>query len=130
MITETVYGWVLNLANLYGIEVEEREINGQMEQVLVIPIRHNNIYLNNKRVYPAVRLYGKCLPMKTRTFGKYTHFITLSRSLECQKLMKSLGYDEKHMFPIIGNLSVDYNREVYLQKAEKKDFDKNLDGIL
>jgi len=130
MIKESVYGWVLNLANLYGIEIEEREINGQQEQVLVIPIRHNNIYVNNSKKYPSVRLYGKCLPVKNKAFGKYSHFITLSRSVECQKLMKSLGWEDgKKMFPIIGNLSVDYTREIIHKQADGGDINK-LDKIL
>ena len=39
------YKIVLNFANFYGVEVEKREINGIMEDVLVVPLRLNGFYV-------------------------------------------------------------------------------------
>ena len=40
------YKIVLNFANFFGVEIEKREINGIMEEVMVVQLRLNVFYVS------------------------------------------------------------------------------------
>ena len=105
------YKVVLNFANLYGVEIEKREINGIMEDVMVIPLRLNGIYKSNKGLY----IYGKALPSDVNPYNN-SHYIVGTPTQALQKELKKLGYR-----PVInmGNMSVTFDTEGKSRPATK-----------
>ena len=91
------YKIVLNFANFFGLELEKREINGVMEDVMVIPLRLNGIYKSNKGLY----IYGKALPSDVNPYNQ-SHFLVSAPTKSIQRELKELGYRPLVYF---GNLS-------------------------
>ena len=96
------YKIVLNFANFFGVEVEKREINGIMEEVMVVPLRLNGFYTSKKRGNKGIFLYGKALPADINPYNQ-SHYLVAAPNQSIQKELKKLGYR-----PIIyfGNLTI------------------------
>lgn len=122
-MTDEMYGLKINLANLYGVDVIDYEVDGIVEPAVVIPMRLNGIYLRRSKNNRALNIYGKCLPKRQLDFGA-THFVTLSRPPEIAKIMKEKGFE--HPYPIIGNLTLVERR---FKRPSSVTFD-NLDNVL
>ena len=95
------YKIVLNFANFFGAELEKREINGIMEDVLVVPLRLNGFYVSKKRGNKGVYLYGKALPADINPYNQ-SHYLVSAPTKSIQKELKELGYRPLVYF---GNLS-------------------------
>ena len=95
------YKIVLNFANFCGMEVEKREINGIMEDVMVIPLRLNGFYVSKKRGSKGVYLYCNSLPADINAYNQ-SHYLVSAPNQSIQKELKKLGYRPLVYF---GNLS-------------------------
>ena len=95
------YKVVLNFANLYGVEIEKREINGIMEDVMVVPLRMNGFYVSKKRGKKGVYLYGRAMPADINPYNQ-SHYLVSSPNQKIQKELVKLGYKPLVYF---GNLS-------------------------
>ena len=95
------YKVVLNFANLYGVEIEKREINGIMEDVMVVPLRLNGFYVSKKPGKKGVYLYGKALPSDINPYNQ-SHYLVSAPNKSVQKELVKLGYRPLVYF---GNLS-------------------------
>ena len=93
------YNVVLNLANFFGVEVESREVNGVMEDVLVLPLRINGFYYSKKRDKKGIFLYGKALPSDYR--HRQSHYLFASLSNNIREELSSLGYKPSINFGIL-----------------------------
>ena len=70
------YKVVLHFAHFYGVEVEKREINGIMEDVMVVPLRLNGFYVSKKRGNKGVYLYGKALPADINPYNQTQYLVS------------------------------------------------------
>ena len=95
------YKVVLNFANLYGVEVEKREINGIMEDVMVVPLRLNGFYVSKKPGKKGVYLYGRAMPSDINPYNQ-SHYLVSAPNKSVQKELVKLGYKPLVYF---GNLS-------------------------
>lgn len=95
------YKVVLNFANLYGVEIEKREINGIMEDVMVVPLRMNGFYVSKKRGKKGVYLYGRAMPSDINPYNQ-SHYLVSAPNKSVQKELVKLGYRPLVYF---GNLS-------------------------
>ena len=85
------YKVVLNFANLYGVEIEKREINGIMEDVMVVPLRMNGFYVSKKPGKKGVYLYGRAMPSDINPYNQ-SHYLVSAPNKSVQKELKELGY--------------------------------------
>ena len=83
----TGYKIVLNFANFYGVEVEKREINGIMEDVMVVPLRLNGFYVSKKRGNKGVYLYGKVLPADINPYNQSHYLVSAPNQSIHKELM-------------------------------------------
>ena len=97
----TGYKIVLNFANFYGVEVEKREINGIMEEVMVVPLRLNGFYVSKKPGKKGVYLYGRAMPADINPYNQ-SHYLVSAPNKSVQKELVKLGYKPLVYF---GNLS-------------------------
>ena len=97
----TGYKIVLNFANLYGVEIEKREINGIMEDVMVVPLRLNGFYVSKKPGKKGVYLYGRAMPSDINPYNQ-SHYLVSAPNKSVQKELVKLGYKPLVYF---GNLS-------------------------
>ena len=97
----TGYKIVLNFANFYGVEVEKREINGIMEDVMVVPLRLNGFYVSKKPGKKGVYLYGRAMPSDINPYNQ-SHYLVSAPNKSVQKELVKLGYKPLVYF---GNLS-------------------------
>ena len=97
----TGYKIVLNFANFYGVEVEKREINGIMEDVMVVPLRMNGFYVSKKRGKKGVYLYGRAMPADINPYNQ-SHYLVSAPNKSVQKELVKFGYRPLVYF---GNLS-------------------------
>ena len=95
------YKVVLNFANLYGVEIEKREINGIMEEVMVVPLRLNGFYVSKKPGKKGVYLYGRAMPSDINPYNQ-SHYLVSAPNKRVQKELVKLGYRPLVYF---GNLS-------------------------
>ena len=95
------YKVVLNFANLYGVEIEKREINGIMEDVMVVPLRLNGFYVSKKNKKKGVYLYGRAMPADINPYNQ-SHYLVSTPSKSIQRELVKLGYKPLVYF---GNLS-------------------------
>ena len=95
------YKVVLNFANLYGVEIEKREINGIMEDVMVVPLRMNGFYVSKKPGKKGVYLYGRAMPSDVNPYNQ-SHYLVSAPNKSVQKELVKLGYKPLVYF---GNLS-------------------------
>ena len=95
------YKIVLNFANLYGVEIEKREINGIMEDVMVVPLRMNGFYVSKKPGKKGVYLYGRAMPSDINPYNQ-SHYLVSAPNKSVQKELVKLGYKPLVYF---GNLS-------------------------
>ena len=95
------YKVVLNFANLYGVEIEKREINGIMEDVMVVPLRLNGFYVSKKPGKKGVYLYGRAMPSDINPYNQ-SHYLVSAPNKSVQKELVKLGYRPLVYF---GNLS-------------------------
>ena len=95
------YKVVLNFANLYGVEIEKREINGIMEEVMVVPLRMNGFYVSKKPGKKGVYLYGRAMPSDVNPYNQ-SHYLVSAPNQKIQKELVKLGYRPLVYF---GNLS-------------------------
>lgn len=95
------YKVVLNFANLYGVEIEKREINGIMEDVMVVPLRMNGFYVSKKPGKKGVYLYGRAMPSDINPYNQ-SHYLVSAPNKSVQKELVKLGYRPLVYF---GNLS-------------------------
>ena len=95
------YKIVLNFANFYGVEVEKREINGIMEDVMVVPLRMNGFYVSKKPGKKGVYLYGRAMPADINPYNQ-SHYLVSAPNKSVQKELVKLGYKPLVYF---GNLS-------------------------
>lgn len=114
---------MLNLANFYGAELEKREINGIMEDVLVVPLRLNGFYVSKKRGNKGVYLYGKALPADINPYNQ-SHYLVSAPNQSIQKELKKLGYRPLIYF---GNLTFLFASEGKSRPASNS---HKLDNIL
>ena len=85
------YKVVLNFANLYGVEIEKREINGIMEDVMVVPLRLNGFYVSKKPGKKGVYLYGRAMPSDINPYNQ-SHYLVSAPNKSVQKELVKLGY--------------------------------------
>ena len=95
------YKIVLNFANLYGVEIEKREINGIMEDVMVVPLRLNGFYVSKKPGKKGVYLYGRAMPSDINPYNQ-SHYLVSAPNKSVQRELVKLGYKPLVYF---GNLS-------------------------
>ena len=95
------YRVVLNFANFYGVEVEKREINGIMEDVMVVPLRLNGFYVSKKPGKKGVYLYGRAMPSDINPYNQ-SHYLVSAPNKSVQRELVKLGYKPLVYF---GNLS-------------------------
>mgnify|MGYP003486883041 FL=1 len=95
------YKVVLNFANLYGVEIEKREINGIMEDVMVVPLRMNGFYVSKKPGKKGVYLYGRAMPSDINPYNQ-SHYLVSAPNKSVQRELVKLGYKPLVYF---GNLS-------------------------
>ena len=95
------YKVVLNFANLYGVEIEKREINGIMEEVMVVPLRMNGFYVSKKPGKRGVYLYGRAMPSDINPYNQ-SHYLVSAPNKSVQRELVKLGYKPLVYF---GNLS-------------------------
>ena len=95
------YKIVLNFANFYGVEVEKREINGIVEDVMVVPLRLNGFYVSKKPGKKGVYLYGRAMPSDINPYNQ-SHYLVSAPNKSVQKELVKLGYKPLVYF---GNLS-------------------------
>lgn len=95
------YKIVLNFANFYGVEVEKREINGIMEDVMVVPLRLNGFYVSKKPGKKGVYLYGRAMPSDINPYNQ-SHYLVSAPNKSVQRELVKLGYKPLVYF---GNLS-------------------------
>ena len=95
------YKVVLNFANLYGVEIEKREINGIMEDVMVVPLRLNGFYVSKKPGKKGVYLYGRAMPSDVNPYNQ-SHYLVSAPNKSVQRELVKLGYKPLVYF---GNLS-------------------------
>ena len=95
------YKVVMNFANLYGVEIEKREINGIMEDVMVVPLRLNGFYVSKKPGKKGVYLYGRAMPSDVNPYNQ-SHYLVSAPNKSVQKELVKLGYKPLVYF---GNLS-------------------------
>ena len=95
------YKIVLNFANFYGVEIEKREINGIMEDVMVVPLRLNGFYVSKKPGKKGVYLYGRAMPSDINPYNQ-SHYLVSAPNKSVQKELVKLGYRPLVYF---GNLS-------------------------
>ena len=118
------YKIVLNFANFYGVEVEKREINGIMEDVLVVPLRLNGFYVSKKRGNKGVYLYAKALPSDINPYNQ-SHYLVSAPNKSVQKELVKLGYRPLVYF---GDLSFIFASEGKSRPASQSNkLDKVLD---
>ena len=91
------YSLKMNFADFFGAEVEKREVNGIMEDCLVIPMRLNGIYLSKKKGNRGVLFYATAMPSKTSLWGQ-SHYLVQSPKEEIQKELIELGYKPRNIF--------------------------------
>ena len=85
------YKVVLNFANLYGVEIEKREINGIMEDVMVVPLRLNGFYVSKKPGKKGVYLYGRAMPSDINPYNQ-SHYLVSAPNKSVQRELVKLGY--------------------------------------
>ena len=95
------YKIVLNFANFYGVEIEKREINGIMEDVMVVPLRLNGFYVSKKPGKKGVYLYGRAMPSDINPYNR-SHYLVSAPNKSVQRELVKLGY--RHLV-FFGNLS-------------------------
>ena len=117
------YKVVLNFANLYGVEIEKREINGIMEDVMVVPLRMNGFYVSKKPGKKGVYLYGRAMPSDINPYNQ-SHYLVSAPNQSIQKELKKLGYRPLVYF---GNLSFLFASEGKSRPASQS---HKLDNIL
>lgn len=117
------YKVVLNFANLYGVEIEKREINGIMEDVMVVPLRMNGFYVSKKRGKKGVYLYGRAMPADINPYNQ-SHYLVSAPNKSVQKELVKLGYKPLVYF---GNLSFLFATEGKSRPASQS---HKLDNIL
>ena len=117
------YKIVLNFANFYGVEVEKREINGIMEDVMVVPLRLNGFYVSKKPGKKGVYLYGRAMPSDINPYNQ-SHYLVSAPNKSVQKELVKLGYRPLVYF---GNLSFLFATEGKSRPASKS---HKLDDVL
>lgn len=117
------YKIVLNFANLYGVEIEKREINGIMEDVMVVPLRLNGFYVSKKPGKKGVYLYGRAMPSDINPYNQ-SHYLVSAPNKSVQRELVKLGYKPLVYF---GNLSFLFASEGKSRPASNS---HKLDNIL
>ena len=117
------YKVVLNFANLYGVEIEKREINGIMEDVMVVPLRLNGFYVSKKPGKKGVYLYGRAMPSDINPYNQ-SHYLVSAPNKSVQKELVKLGYRPLVYF---GNLSFLFATEGKSRPASQS---HKLDNVL
>ena len=117
------YKVVLNFANLYGVEIEKREINGIMEDVMVVPLRLNGFYVSKKPGKKGVYLYGRAMPSDINPYNQ-SHYLVSAPNKSVQKELVKLGYKPLVYF---GNLSFLFATEGKSRPASQS---HKLDNVL
>ena len=117
------YKVVLNFANLYGVEIEKREINGIMEDVMVVPLRLNGFYVSKKPGKKGVYLYGRAMPSDVNPYNQ-SHYLVSAPNKSVQKELVKLGYRPLVYF---GNLSFLFATEGKSRPASQS---HKLDNVL
>ena len=117
------YKVVLNFANLYGVEIEKREINGIMEDVMVVPLRMNGFYVSKKPGKKGVYLYGRAMPSDINPYNQ-SHYLVSAPNKSVQRELVKLGYKPLVYF---GNLSFLFATEGKSRPASQS---HKLDNVL
>ena len=117
------YKVVLNFANLYGVEIEKREINGIMEDVMVVPLRLNGFYVSKKPGKKGVYLYGRAMPSDINPYNQ-SHYLVSAPNKSVQRELVKLGYKPLVYF---GNLSFLFATEGKSRPASQS---HKLDNVL
>ena len=117
------YKIVLNFANFYGVEIEKREINGIMEDVMVVPLRMNGFYVSKKPGKKGVYLYGRAMPADINPYNQ-SHYLVSAPNKSVQRELVKLGYKPLVYF---GNLSFLFATEGKSRPASQSN---KLDNIL
>ena len=118
------YKIVLNFANFYGVEIEKREINGIMEEVLVVPLRMNGFYVSKKRGHKGVYLYGRAMPADINPYNQ-SHYLVSTPNKSIQRELVKLGYRPLVYF---GNMTLMFASEGKSRPASQSHkLDKVLD---
>lgn len=117
------YKVVLNFANLYGVEIEKREINGIMEDVMFVPLRLNGFYVSKKPGKKGVYLYGRAMPSDINPYNQ-SHYLVSAPNKSVQKELVKLGYRPLVYF---GNLSFLFATEGKSRPASQS---HKLDNVL
>lgn len=118
------YRATLNLAGLQGAEVETREVDGQLEKVLVLPMRINGIVQKKTREKYGVFMRLTIFPQKGGFYNQ-SHYITLTPNREVAKERQELGLRPN---PIIGNMSELFKKFVKDVKGSLSKIDEIIYG--
>ena len=118
------YNVVFNLANFLGIEIERREVNGVMEDVLVLPLRINGFYYSKKRDKKGIYLYGKALPSDYS--HRQSHYLFASLSNNIREELTKLGYKTNINFGYLGVIFSSEGKSCPVSTSKSQKIDKLL----
>lgn len=119
----SVYKLIVNFSHFLFAEIEQREVNGQMEECLVIPLRINGLY-RSKKEYKGVFCTYNVVPLKNGAYG-HSHVVLASLHKNAQRERKALGYEPNY---ILGNMKYIYSKEAEKPtKASKESIKNKLD---
>lgn len=114
------YNIYLNFSNFLDIEIEEREVNGKMEKVCVIPMRMNGIRISNNKKYKGIAIYAKMLPAVKRAYNQ-SHYLVVNPSDSAKEERVAMGL---HPLIIIGNAYNIFTTETDANPATVSTIDK------
>lgn len=124
MTTDKIgYNVKFNFGNLVGAEVEQRQIEGVTENVLVIPMRINGIYQSRKYGDRGIFAWGNAAPYRKQR-NKDTHYLRIVPPEEIRKERMELGF---YPCPFFGNMRETFH---YTNTSEQKGSFGKLDEIL
>lgn len=114
------YSVTLNLGEFFGAEIEEREINGVSEEVLVIPLRLNGLKKSKKYGCKGLYVSGKAYPTDNNYFNQ-SHYIMMIPPVHIQQERKELGYYPTY---IVGNMTRIFSTDEHSKPANLDKLDK------
>lgn len=114
------YAVTLNFGEFFGAEIEEREINGIIEEVVVIPLRLNGIKKSRQHGCKGLYVSGKAYPTNRNYFNQ-SHYLMMIPPVDVQQYRKELGY-----FPtyIVGNMTKIFSSEEHSKPARTDKLDQ------
>lgn len=119
------YSVTLNLGEFYGAEIEEREVDGMVEEVVVIPLRLNGLKKSKKYGCKGLYVSGKAYPTDYNVYNQ-SHYLMMIPPICIQQERKELGYRPAY---IIGNMTRIFSTEDRSKPANIDKLNKLINNI-